>query len=96
MMEAYVRVLCFLLGPDVPVPYDGHRRDLRCKRCRRRIWPHGNTFMHVNERGYLTEEDDPVLARIWDNEADAIFDEMNEAEAIFQETEEERDEKAHA
>jgi hypothetical protein len=46
------------------------------------------------KRSYLTAEDDPVLARIWDNDADAIFDEMNEAEAIFRETEEERDEKA--
>lgn len=25
-------------------------------------------------RGYLTAEDDPVLARIWDNEDDAIYD----------------------
>lgn len=25
-------------------------------------------------RRYLTAEDDPVLARIWDNEADAIYD----------------------
>jgi hypothetical protein len=46
------RILCFLLGPDVPVPYDGHRRDLRCKRCRRRIWFYGDAIVHVDERGY--------------------------------------------
>ena len=29
-------------------------------------------------RNCLTEEDDPVLARIWDNEDDASYDEMGE------------------
>jgi len=28
----------------------------------------------------LTAEDDPVLARIWDNEDDAIYDDEREAE----------------
>ena len=30
-------------------------------------------------RRYLTAEDDPVLARIWDNEDDDIFDDEHEA-----------------
>ena len=29
-------------------------------------------------RRHLTEEDDPVLARIWNNGDDAIYDEMGE------------------
>lgn len=29
-------------------------------------------------RPCLTEEDDPVPARIWDNEDDAIFDELSD------------------
>ena len=27
-------------------------------------------------RDYLTAEDDPVLAELWDNEADAIYDDL--------------------
>ncbi|KKN75214.1 hypothetical protein LCGC14_0382130 [marine sediment metagenome] len=30
------------------------------------------------KRRYLTEKDDPVLARIWNNEEDAIYDEMED------------------
>lgn len=30
-------------------------------------------------RNYLTVEDDPVLAKAWDNEEDAVFDEMGES-----------------
>lgn len=28
------------------------------------------------ERDYLTATDDPVLAALWDNEADAIYDDL--------------------
>ena len=27
-------------------------------------------------RNYLTAEDDPVLARLWDNEEDAVYDDL--------------------
>lgn len=27
-------------------------------------------------RDYLTAEDDPILAELWDNEADAIYDDL--------------------
>lgn len=52
MHEIYIRAVCFLLGPDTPVPFCGHRRDLRCKRCRGRLWFYSGAIMHVNERGY--------------------------------------------
>lgn len=52
MNGIYIRALCFLLGPDIPVPFEGHRRNLRCRRCRRRIWFYGHAIMHVDERGY--------------------------------------------
>ena len=31
------------------------------------------------QRNCLTEEDDPALARIWDNEDDAVYDEMEKS-----------------
>ena len=37
----------------------------------RRLWR-----WHRGRRPYLTYKDDPVLAELWDNEEDAVFDDL--------------------
>ena len=44
-------------------------------------WPCGGQVTNRLrlQRNCLTEEDDPALARIWDNEDDAVYDEMEKS-----------------
>ena len=62
----------------------GHRwiprtTDVRiCPRCKSARWdaPRTKRVAETAAKLYLTAEDDPVLAKLWDNDYDAIYDDL--------------------